>query len=91
MLNNPQVLSYSRAFAERLAAAKLGAPEETVNLGYEIALARPADDLERRDSAEFIRAATDAYKAAGVEKPEAQALADFCQVLFGLNEFIYID
>jgi len=91
MLNNPQVLAYSTAFSEKLAGAKLPSPEETVNLGYEIALARPADDVERRDSAEFIRAATETYQAAGVEQPERQALADFCQVLFGLNEFIYID
>jgi len=91
MLNNPQVLTYAKAFAERLEAAKCASLEETINLGYEIALARPADDVERRDSTEFIRAATEAYKAAGAEKPEAQALADFCQVLFGLNEFIYID
>ncbi len=91
MLNNPQVHAYARAFAERLQAAKLTTIDETANLAYEIALARPADDVELRESAVFIRAAAESYAAAGREQPETQALADFCQVLFGLNEFIYID
>ena len=28
---------------------------------------------------------------ARVPTPRSLALADFCQVLFGLNEFIYVD
>jgi cytochrome c553 len=91
MLNNPQVLVYSAAFADRLRGASPATLEERVSLGYESALARPADEVERRDSSGFIRAATENYKSAGVADPERQALADFCQVLFGLNEFIYID
>lgn len=91
MLNNPQVVAYASALAERLQQAELATVEDRVNLGYEITLARPADEIERRDTAEFIRAATETYKAAGSEHPERQALADFCQVLFGLNEFISID
>ena len=33
----------------------------------------------------------DSYRAAGQAEPLAPALADFCQVLMGLNEFIYIE
>jgi hypothetical protein len=40
---------------------------------------------------QFVREQLESYQAAG--KPDAQklALADFCQVLMELNEFIYID
>jgi cytochrome c553 len=91
MLNNQQVLACSKALAERLSAEKHATLEDAVDRAYAIALARPADDTEKADAAAFLRQATESYKAAGNEQADAQALADFCQVLFGLNEFIYID
>jgi mono/diheme cytochrome c family protein len=91
MLNNQQVLACAKALAERLIAEKHASIEDAVDRGYAAALARPADAKEKADAAAFIRQSTESYKAAGNQQAEAQALADFCQVLFGLNEFIYID
>jgi hypothetical protein len=91
MLNNEQVQAYAMALAQRIAGENLPTPAETIDRGYVFTLARPADDVERAEATEFVRLATESYRAAGHEAPQAQALADFCQVLFGLNEFIYID
>jgi cytochrome c553 len=91
MLNNQQVLACAQALAERLSAEKHGSIEDAVDRGYSIALARPTDAVEKAEAAEYIRKSTDLYKTAGNQQAETQALADFCQVLFGLNEFIYID
>jgi len=91
MLNSKQVHEYSRAFAERLLAEDAAALSDRIGQGYILALARPADALELAESTAFVEAATASYQAAGHENPQRQALADFCQVLFGLNEFIYVD
>ncbi len=91
MLNNEQVQANARALAERILGEKHPSLDETIRRGYEVTLARLPDDTEASQSAEYIRHATELYKAAGNDEAETQALADFCQVLFGLNEFIYID
>ncbi len=91
MLNNQQVQTYAQALAARLAEEKHDSLEAAIQRGYQIALARPADTEETEQSAQFIRQATKLYEAAEHKEPQTQALADFCQVLFGLNEFIYID
>ena len=91
MLNSDQVQAYAKAFAARVAAEEHATLADAVNRGYVIALARPADPFELAESTEFIQAATASYESAGQAQPAAQALADFCQVLYGLNEFIYID
>ncbi|MEX0675949.1 MAG: PSD1 and planctomycete cytochrome C domain-containing protein [Pirellulales bacterium] len=91
MLNSEQVQTYARAFARRLMSGEATKPEEAVQRGYLIAIARPPDETELADSIDFINRATEHYQAAKNENPSEQAMADFCQVLFGLNEFIYID
>jgi len=91
MLNSKQVQEYSMALAERLTKKHPESIDAQIAAGYEIALARLPDETELADSVAFVQKATESYQAAKNERPEAQALADFCQVLFGLNEFIYID
>lgn len=91
MLNNEQIHAYARAFARRLLAGEAIKPRDAVTRGYVIALARPPDEVELADSVDFINRATELYQTANHENPSEQAIADFCQVLFGLNEFIYID
>ncbi len=91
MLNNAQIQGYARALAKRLLAADPAATQAAVTRGYLVALGRPPDAVELADSLAFIQAAAERYRAA--EKPDLAeaAMADFCQVLFSLNEFIYID
>ncbi len=93
LLNNPQVREYARAFAARLlpAAGAGTPPAEAIERAYRIALSRPPHDDERDEALAFVRQQADSYRAAGQAEPLAPALADFCQVLMGLNEFIYIE
>jgi hypothetical protein len=60
-----------------------------VNRAYLLALSRPATAKEQSSAAAFLSSQTASYEAE--KKPNARqlALADFCQVLFGLNEFAY--
>jgi hypothetical protein len=88
LLNNPQVRQAARGFARRIAPDERTSIEDAVRLGYLMALAREPSRDELTDSAAFVRQQMATY-------PEAQrresALADFCQVLMCLNEFIYVD
>jgi hypothetical protein len=88
MLNNPQVRQTARSFARRISPASTTPLEDAVRAGYQIALARQPTRDELADGIAFIRQQMPTY-------PENQrresALADFCQVLMCLNEFIYVD
>ena len=68
-------------------------PAEAVDRGYLIALGRPADDVRTGRLGRHSSQQADGFVPGGrQDRRRAElALADFCQVLFGLNEFIYID
>ena len=89
-MNNPQVRSYARGFAQRLEPLARESLVVAVTQAYWLALGRPPTSDERADSVEFLDQQSRLLNA---EKPGAarlQALTDFCQVLFSMNEFIYI-
>jgi hypothetical protein len=94
LLNDPFVRSQAEQFALRLIQER----DETssrVQLAFATSLGRPPKDDELADACDFIsdRQAVRQHRHPGVEQTEAYegALADYCQVLFGLNEFLYID
>ncbi len=91
MLNSKQVHSYARAFAKRLLASEGATSESAIGRAYLTALGRPAESDELSMATAFVERATESYQAAGKSEAAEMALADFCQVLFGLNEFIYIE
>jgi hypothetical protein len=91
MMNSPQVRSYARHFAERLKPEATNSLPGAINSAYQLALGRKPDTSELKDAAKFIGKQTESYNAAGKSAADDLALADFCQVLFGLNEFIYIE
>jgi hypothetical protein len=91
MLNNQQVIERAQAFARRLLAPEGTTPDEAIRRGYVRALGRPPDEAELAQSVAFVQHATDVYAEAGNETAAEAAMSDFCQVLFSLNEFIYID
>jgi hypothetical protein len=76
MLNNPFIRDQAKHFAARL-EAEVGSDDRhaLVTRGFEIALGRPPVEMEMQASLSFL---TD------------ESLADFCQVLFNLNEFLYL-
>jgi hypothetical protein len=65
-----------------------------VKQGYRIAIAREPDEEELRTAIEFLSAQEKSYAASAAtasSESRHRALADFCQVLFGLNEFVYVE
>ncbi len=92
LLNDPFVRSRSVDFADRLREAAGPSPEAQVELGYRLALGRPPSSPEREAAVGFLDTQT-RRRSTGPARGDApsMALADFCQALFGLNEFLYVD
>ncbi len=98
MLNDRFVRSVARDFATVLIRQKSSSPSATdadlrpiIENAFEAAFARLPTDRELATSLEFITAQTKARTERSEQEPRIEALADFCQSLFGLNEFIYVD
>lgn len=83
MLNNPFVLSQSKAFAARLSAHSRRAKDQ-IRLGFELAFSRAPTKSEMRSSEEFLRSMS-------VGVGGTIALDTFCQSLFASAEFRYIN
>ena len=91
LMNGPQVRAWAKAFAARLEKETKDAndPAALVHRGYLVALGRPPTPDEARDGSTFLNEQQRSYDAEGQKDSRVLALADFCQVLFGLNEFAY--
>jgi hypothetical protein len=83
LMNNPQVRGSAHGFAKRvLGDGKIG-DADLIKLAYRMAMCREATADELADALPFIKGKTgDARET---------AVADFCQVLFCLNEFLYLE
>jgi hypothetical protein len=91
MMNNPNVRHCAKATARRIADNGQIHLEDAVRSAYLIALARePAAD-ELADGVGFVRQQTKSYETAGKTEARVMGLADFCQILMCLNEFVYIE
>ena len=88
-MNSPQGRQYAEAFAQRIAGS--GDDAAIARQAYQLALARDPNDAELKVAGEFIAAARNLRREQGEADVAAPAVADFCQLLFGLNEFIYVD
>ena len=65
--------------------------EDAVREAYASALARQPDGDELRGAVEFVRTQAGGFKADGKANGFELALTGFCQAMFGLNEFIYVE
>jgi hypothetical protein len=94
LLNDSFVRDRSVDFAKRL-LQECEDDDQLVRRSFQLALAREPSSSERTVSLEFVRARSTARAARDPEKqpaePRLAAVADYCQALFSLNEFIYID
>jgi hypothetical protein len=87
MLNAPLVRSAAEGLAERVGGAAAGArPEETIDACFLAALSRAATAAERERFAALLAA-----RAAAEPAARQAAVADICQLIFCLNEFVYVD
>ena len=90
-LNNPRVREYARALAARLAPAAAESPAAAITLGYRLALGRAPTAAELAAATGFLQQQAARYAEAPAGERAELARADFCQALFGLNEFIYLE
>ncbi|WP_235034451.1 PSD1 and planctomycete cytochrome C domain-containing protein [Roseiconus lacunae] len=98
ILNDGFVRAVARDFAQRLLQPNTGDEALThVELGdvtkraFEIAFARLPTDSEVTASIEFIEGQILSRNERSEQQPRLEAITDYCQTLFGLNEFIYVD
>jgi hypothetical protein len=84
-MNNPQVVNWARAMASEVDQED---PATAIKEIYSRALGRPPGESELKDSLHFLEEQTTSYEGTG--NGRQLALADLCQTIFGLNEFIYL-
>jgi hypothetical protein len=91
LMNNPQVRNCAKAMARRIALSGPSSLGNAVQTAYLMALARwPASD-ELIDGVSFVSQQTKSYEAAAKTDATELGLADFCQILMCLNEFVYVE
>jgi len=76
LMNNNFVILQAGHFAQRLRREAGEAVDAQIDRAYRLALARPPTGFERTKAAEYIGSSPN-------------GLAEFCHVLFNLNEFVY--
>ncbi len=91
LMNNPHVRSWAEAFARGLKVRTAEELPGAVQRAYRRALCRPASPEEQKQAVAFIRTQAEDYRRAGRRDALQAALRDFCQTLFCLNEFVYVD
>jgi hypothetical protein len=87
-MNSPQGRQYAAAFAGRL---PIDSAEKAIDAGYRLALARGPSQIELKVTSQFISRQEELYRETGGGNARQLALTDFCQTLFSLNEFVYVD
>ncbi len=88
LMNNPHVRSWAHNMARRIAPDDKTNLEEAITQGYLLALSREPTSTELAESVQFVQQQMQSYGGANRQE---MALADFCQVLMCLNEFIYVE
>jgi hypothetical protein len=91
LMNSPHIRDSAHAFAGRLARWWEQGASAVVRQAFLTALARLPDAEEEAAATAFLEAQQRSYAQDGKPQAEQLALADLCQVLFGLNEFLYLD
>jgi hypothetical protein len=93
LLNDRFIRARAMDFARRIEREAGSEPEDQVTAAWGLALARVPSSDEARAGAEFIRSQLQrrAEREPNSGNNRNLALADFCQAMFGLNEFIYVD
>jgi hypothetical protein len=91
LMNSPHVRRHAQAFANQLASTANSSLSQAVERGYLTAVGRAPDSEETSLAVGFIEAQEKSYQASNKPNARTLALADFCQILFELNEFVYVE
>ncbi|MDB6039374.1 MAG: Protein of unknown function (DUF1553)/Protein of unknown function (DUF1549)/Planctomycete [Verrucomicrobiales bacterium] len=89
-LNDPFVHAQSEKFASLL--TRSGSENASrIAAAYRLAFGRSPSDSEKADAINFLETYRAEFSAKQKEEADSIALAAFARVLFGNNEFVYID
>jgi mono/diheme cytochrome c family protein len=95
LLNDPFVRARAADFSARLLKESGEDPVSCVESAYRLAFSRAPTRDEKVAGVEFLAAQQRERSSRQAKTAAAEirqmALIDYCQVLFGLNEFIYVD
>ena len=89
MMNSPFVRNIAEKFAARISAEKEPTNEAIIEQAYWLALSRPPENDEVSQMVGFLNSQTQSYGSDANAKK--MALADYCQIMLCLNEFVMID
>ena len=92
MMNNPNVHAYAQALGRRIHSGSDQEADDLIQAGFVTALARSADSQELQQIREFLAQQTATYEESGYgDASRLHAIKDFCQLLIGSNDFIYVE
>jgi hypothetical protein len=91
LLNDPFVRKRAEELTERLSKEAVSEVESQIRRAFELGLGRLPSLEELADASSFLAEQTAARRERTKEGAERLALVDFCQALFSLNEFVYVD
>jgi hypothetical protein len=89
MMNSPLIRQLAEKFSKRIRTVPSTSPEQLVAAAYALTLSRPPTESERHTMTDFINGQAASY--GGTERAMELAVVDFCQLMFCLNEFIFVD
>ncbi len=91
LLNSEFVRARSQAFARKLLAAEPDL-EQRMNLAFQSAYGRRPDEKESTAATDFFRGeSAPADSSRAVDRADRAIWADFCQMLFASDAFIYVE
>ena len=91
ILNDRFVRAVAGDFASRLLQSNGDDDQGLVSESFELSFARLPTPFEMEASVAFINSQRTTRQARNERSSRREAVTDYCQSLFGLNEFIYID
>lgn len=92
LLNADYVREWAGLFAQRIKTeTRSGSLSDQVKRAFLIALGRSPTPEETADSLAFLQSQSLEYTGLNAAEAQTAALVDFCQVMFGLNEFVYLN
>ncbi len=95
LLNDSFVRTRASDFAQRLINESGGENRVLVERGFELAVGRSPSPSEAAAALAFIAAQQERRQKRKADQPAEEAhrraVTDFCQTLFSLNEFLYVD
>ena len=89
MMNSPYVRELAEKFALRIRPDESVAIPEVIHRAYTHALSRPPSTVEEQQMSSFIKGQAESY--GNTDEAMKMAIADFCQTVICLNEFIFVD